>query len=261
MSSSRKPRCFFSPVPLTHAGQVLTLSPDETRHLKVTLRLQSGDEIRLTDGRGHEGIAAIQGFDGPSAQVCLRQLSIPKDPASGGSRPLRLFVAYAAKGVMDEIIEKCQELGVAAVVPLYTERTTIHLSGEKEEKVLERWYKIAREASKQSGNPQLIEISPPCRLDAALEHLEAEDEVLFFHPGAKAAGLGPWLEGAGKVSGRINLWIGPEGGFTKDEMDKVRRMAEIKKIPFARIAFEGGILRMATAVVAAVAAVKYTQRN
>ncbi len=172
---------------------------------------------------------------------------------------LRLFSAFAAKGVMEELVEKCQELGVTEFYPLLTERTAVALAGEKEGKVLERWYKIAREAAKQSGNARLVQLSAPLALEAAFKIIPLGEEAVFFHPEPESGlPVKIWLQqSAGARPAGVNLFIGPEGGFTRRELDAAKAAAQRKGSRFVQIWLGPATLRVSTAAVAAVSAVKF----
>jgi len=264
MTTAKKTRCFFSDTPLTHEGQLIVLQPDETRHIQLTLRLEPGSDVRVTDGLGHEALAAITSFEADhTTRLTLTRILQTPSPAEGSRLTLRLFAAFAAKGVMDELIEKGQELGVASFHPLMTERTVVSLAAEKEGKVLERWYKISREAAKQSGNAALIQIARPITLEAALKMIPPGEDILFFHPGPSSRAFEEWLRDSRPKSGQasvLNLFIGPEGGFSDREVLKAREASGLYGIRMTLISLGKSILRVSTAVVAAVAALKYSQR-
>ncbi|MBP9866053.1 MAG: 16S rRNA (uracil(1498)-N(3))-methyltransferase, partial [Candidatus Omnitrophica bacterium] len=238
------------------------LHPDETRHIQVTLRLQPGSPIRVTDGRGHEASAVITAFEPDQRTRLTLRAMLPSAFAGNEHKTvLRLFAAFAAKGVMDELVEKGQELGLAAFYPLVTERTVVSLAGEKEGKVLERWYKIARESAKQSGNTELMQIAKPMKLEAALKLIPSGEEVLIFHPGDDGTAMAGWLRDVRahpRPDLAFNLFIGPEGGFSEHEIEATRQLCESLGIRMTLISLGRAILRVSTAVVAAVGAIKYS---
>ncbi len=232
----------------------------ESRHFRVTLRLKAGDEIILVDVLGREAMALIEAYE-QNGDTWVRILE-ERAMASPCAEPqICLFIAFAAKGVMDELVEKCQELGVAEFRPVLTERTIISLSDEKEEKVLDRWYKITQEAAKQSGNMRLMKIFKPEKISKGLDGLKKLDEVVFFHPGTfSGCRWVEWLEREKNKKtmkeSRLNLLIGPEGGFSENEMDQFKQKAREKDIRMTQVHLGSYILRVSTAVVAAVSAAK-----
>jgi len=263
MKTSKKTRCFFSDTPLLGEGQIVFLLSDETRHAQTTLRLTVGSEIRVTDGQGREGLAVVEAYETDS-RTKLRLLKLLRDITAKdkGKPQVRLFVAFAAKGVMDELVEKAQELGVSHFYPLKTEYTVISLSAEKETKVLDRWYKITREAAKQSGNSNLTQVFGPLGIHDALEKLNAGDEAAFLHPDPQSTKFSEWFQQGPLKSSEcksINLFVGPEGGFSEQELEAACEKSKALGIQMTKIFLGDNILRVSTAVVGAVAAIKLMQ--
>lgn len=264
METPKKTRCFFSDTPLVRAGQVVYLQPAETRHIQNTLRLQPGSQIRVTDGRGHEATAVIASFSPDHKTELMLTDFFEPAPLSPSTFTVTLAVAFAAKGIMDELVEKGQELGLAAFFPLRTERTVVSLTGEKEEKVLQRWYKITREAAKQSGNTELMRIERPMSIEEALKMIPAGGEAMFLHPGESSLSLAGWLREHSlsvdaNVTRTYNLFIGPEGGFSAREITKAQQLGELLGIRIRVISLGRSILRVSTAVVAAIGAIKFSR--
>ncbi len=255
---SRRPRRFFSEQPLQALDQRILIPSGEARHFQKTLRLKPGAKVLLSDQAGCEACALIERYEDQGA-AWVRIVEIK--PAGRVSQvSIRLFAAFAAKGIMDGLVEKCQELGVEEFRPVLTERTVISLTHEKEGKVLERWYKITREAAKQSGQTRLMAIAKPEDLSAALDQVKPGEEAVFFHPEASPTGWGLWLEGCkdkrNRPDFRLNLFIGPEGGFSNAEIQKARQKMQVKNISFSQVHLGPAILRVETAAVAAVAVAK-----
>lgn len=258
MKQQRRPRRFFSEQPLLSSDQNILISANETRHFQKTLRLMPGAEILLSDAAGREAHAVLEAYE-PGGKARVRILELKGQSPAGAGIFIRLFVSFAAKGVMDQVVEKCQELGVEEFRPVFSERTVVTLAGEKEGKVLERWYKIIREAAKQSGQTRLMTLAKPGPLKAVPQHLEAGDEAVFFQPGSPL-GWGAWLESRKTMKRlpgfRLNLFIGPEGGFSDREVQMLRQQLQKRNIPLTPVHLGASILRVETAVVAAVASAR-----
>lgn len=260
MKAERRPRRFFSEQAIKDQGQKILIPAVEARHFQRTLRLKPGDTLFLTDTAGREARAAIDAYTTKGeAWVSVLEV-IDRGPAREGPG-IRLFVAFAAKGIMDDLVDKCQELGVEAFCPTVTGRTVVSLSAEKEEKVRQRWYKITCEAAKQSGNTRLMTVLPAEKLSTALEKFKAGEEVVFFHPGtAEVPGWGTWLEQL-KSKGlpqnsKLNLFIGPEGGFSENEIEAARKIGREIGFHFSQVHLGTYLLRVPVAVMAAVCTAK-----
>ncbi len=119
---------------------------------------------------------------------------------------------------MDLVIQKATELGTHAIIPVISVRTVVKMGG-KQEKKLERWRRIAVEASKQCGRSTVPEIHPPISLKAFIKEGEDARKLFFSERGGKSLRdilKDPFLEKPKKPSSII-LLVGPEGGWTECE--------------------------------------------
>ena len=146
---------------------------------------------------------------------------------------------------MEWAIEKCTELGVARVVPVIARRTESGLAVAAPKR-LERWQRIVRQASEQSRRGAPPEISPPQKLKEVLTSTqgarivlaESEETVML----KDALGMASAAEG-------VTLAIGPEGGWTEEEL------ATFRQAGWQHASLGGPILRAETAAIAAIAVV------
>jgi 16S rRNA (uracil1498-N3)-methyltransferase len=184
------------------------LSETEAHHGRTVLRLRSGDEVTAFDGRGHE--ARCEWGEAGRLKI-LEQSTTPP-------RHCRITLAQAVpKKNMDFIVQKATELGVAAIIPLISERTV-----KKPGSAPERWREIALESCKQCGNNWLPELSPPQPLRAFLDAPGRFDLMLIgslqpdARPLKKILVDAPALRCSNPV--RVLVMIGPEGDFTPAEL-------------------------------------------
>ncbi len=143
----RHPRFFISPEQVS--DQSITISGEDVSHIVKVLRMKTGDELLLCDGNGTEYSVNI-------AQV--NKSGITTEVKARSKREIRSPLITLGQGLpksdkMDWIVQKATELGVAAIVPLVTERTIVKIKDE--EKRVSRWQKIAREAAMQSNRPDI----------------------------------------------------------------------------------------------------------
>jgi 16S rRNA (uracil1498-N3)-methyltransferase len=172
---------------------------------------------------------------------------------------LRVFPVMLRKGKTDLLVEKAQELGVCEFCAITSEHCEVRIVPEKTGKIVERWNRIAREASKQSGSLKLLRIEAPRSFREAIESISEEEPVVIFHPGPDSLPFPQWLEEVqgprGKI-GALNLFIGPEGGFSEDEIRWVKWHRKEKNL---RLVGLGGVLFKAdTAFVGIVAALRFS---
>jgi len=189
------------------------ITGDEFHHLSRVLRLRIGDEVSVFDGRGSGCRAAIESMARGTAVVLLGE---HEDGAVEPSTRVTLYQAIPHGERMDWIVEKSTELGVAAIVPVVTERGVVR-PGHKDWNRLMRWQRIALSAAKQSGRLVVPPIAEPLDLATALEAPSQHARVIFQIGGAEPLAI--LRKGAGTA---IHLLVGPEGGFTEPEIQAAR---------------------------------------
>ena len=236
---------FYIPHPHVENG-LLRIEGDEVRHIRKVLRLKTGDEILVFDGQGKEFQGTIVEEERSSVVVGIqRTLSLE------GDSPLEVTLAQSLlKGEkMDYLIQKATELGVKEIVPFFSSRSVPRLEKSRSLKRYHRWEKIAVEASKQCGRGVVPKIEPlqeyPDMLHgASTDHLRL---ILWEKEGIK---LKEMLE-ASKERKRIFFVIGPEGGFSRDEIEKAERVG------FVAVSLGRRILRAETASLCLLSILQY----
>jgi len=185
----------------------LTLSGEQAHHCVRVLRLGRGDEIELFDGCGEAIRCRIEAATGRMVRlVALQRCSSPP-------LPCRITLAMAViKKHFDFIVQKATELGVAAIIPLISERTIV-----RADKTL-RWTEMAVEACKQCGNNWLPLIAPTQRLEDFLCAPSHFDLMLVaaLQPDARPA------KTVIRSARSVCVLIGPEGDFTPTEYAAIR---------------------------------------
>ena len=164
------------------------------------------------------------------------------DPAR--SIPITMLLAIFKFDRLEWAIEKCTELGATRIVPVIAKRSHAHLVQASGKRV-ERWQRIAREAAQQSRRVAPPEIPDPLTLRDALGLEEASVRVVLSEVEGGAT-LADTLEGADTSTGVV-LAIGPEGGWTDDEL---KRFADAG---WEAASLGATILRAETAAIAALA--------
>jgi 16S rRNA (uracil1498-N3)-methyltransferase len=144
----------------------IRLSPEESHHLVAVNRCGRGDPVVAFDGHGREWLTEC--VDPARAGAVLRVRSAR--PAATRRFAITLAQALPKGATMDDIVRQATEVGAARIVPLVSERTQVHLDGDRADKKLEKWRTTAIEAAKQCGNPWLPEIAPAMRFDAFITH-------------------------------------------------------------------------------------------
>lgn len=219
---------------------------EEAHQIRDVLRLKAGARIIVLDNEGWEYEAKLK-VVGRSE---VRGKVVEKREATGepGVR-ITLYQSLLAREKFELVLQKCTEVGVAGFVPVITERSVVRDSGIKASR-LGRWRRIIQEAAEQSHRGRLPELAAPVRFEDALEGLDGFDMSLVASPEAKGKSLRECLRGPG-TAGTVALFVGPEGGFTENE---VRQLCGGGAIAFS---LGERILRTETAAVVASSVILY----
>ncbi len=221
------------------------LCGEEFTHLKKVLRLEIGSPVILLDGKGFELTGVIEEFGKDSAWVSVSSSS----ERVGESRTAVTLLQALVKGDKPElIVQKATELGVARIVFYTNERTVPSPDVEKVAGKLERLRRIAVEAVKQCERtvvPSLDMVG----YDEALG-LCGEDRGIILYEGEARNSLKKSLSFLSPETG-VCLLVGPEGGFTDDEVDRA------VAVGFKKAGLGRRVLRSETAAIAALAIVQY----
>ncbi len=235
--------------PPPQADGMVTLAPSEARYAARVLRLRVGDEVAAFDGQGQEWHLRLTAVtpDGVQAQL------ITAAPATGEPPPLILGQALPKKSSnMDLIVEKCSELGLTTLTPLYTERTVAREAPSRTETKLLRWRRIAEAAARQCGRRTLLDIRSPEPLsDFCAAHQAALTKIICWEEESRC-GIRDILE-TPMPTGPVAVLVGPEGGWTEQEV------AQARETGFVTVSLGPRILRTETAAVTLVSLIRYAQ--
>lgn len=160
-----------------------------------------------------------------------------------------IYQALPDKERFELILEKLTELGVSRIVPMVTTRSATVAERDAVQKKSHRWPDVVRRAAIQCRRAMIPELSLYIDFSAALEEASAADLRLFLYEGESGSGLHGVLEG--QRPERIALMVGPEGGFTADELEHACRAG------FEPIAFGPRILRTETVAMTVLAVLQY----
>lgn len=222
------------------------LAGPEAHHARRVLRLKTGDSLILIDGRGSEYTARIISSDpeGLDLEVMDRRPALQESPLE-----LTLGLALLKSDRMDLVVQKGTELGLKTLTPIRADRCAVRLSPDRAAKRLERWRRIAGEAVKQCRRGEPVRISPLTQLpDFLSASSEAELKVMLYE-GAAGVETRGWraLLSTKPRPRSVAALIGPEGGFTGEEVTLAR------KTGFEILGLGPRILRSETAALALMA--------
>ncbi len=211
---------FFVPKEFIKADSIY-ITGLEAHHILNVMRLKVLDEVVVFDGSGREYAGIVKRADRKSLEVRIKST---REPSAGTGPIITLIQAITKKDKMDYIAQKATELGVFRIIPVTTERTIPEWNGAKKASIVERWQKIAREAAKQCGRPDIPEISPVADFKTALiptcevgsPTSQVGELKLIAALSDKAIKLKDALKNSS--GNKVVIAIGPEGDFTPDEI-------------------------------------------
>ncbi len=227
-------RRFYAPPQQFH-DQSVTLSNEETRHLRNVLRLKPGDTAQIFDGEGREFVGEVVSAGKPDAELRIVREVEPAAPES----PLELSLAISVykNDKMDLVVQKAVELGVVRLSPVITLRCEASLRDAV--KRVGRWRKIALEATKQCERARVMAVDEPVRLDDFVGGVDSNSGLLFIFSERDGEGI-PVSDGVNKIT----ALIGPKGGWENSEIDLARERG------FISVKLGRRILRAETAAIA-----------
>lgn len=203
----RIPRIYHPELLTAHSE--IALCEDAANHVGRVLRMQPGQIIQLFDGSNQVFEASITQVDKKSVRV-----SLSEGVLSNNESPLNLHLGQVmSRGEkMEFTIQKSIELGANTITPLFSERCGVKLDGERLEKKLQQWQKIAIAACEQCGRNRIPKIRPVMQLEAWCA--EQDDSLkLNLHPRASHS-----INTLPLPVNHVRLLIGPEGGLSTDEI-------------------------------------------
>ncbi len=230
-----------------HAGlKNLWIDSSESHHIIHVKRLKIGDNIIVFNGMGNEFDAEIEEIKDSRVKVKINQQNTISEENTIG-----IDIAFAIpKGKRSHLlIQKCTELGARKLVPINYGRSVVKLKDDCSVKI-EKWQKIAIEASKQCGRNTITEIGKVVDFDNILKTVESYDLPLFTCNQSDSNNLKNTLQEHPKPNSIISF-IGPEGGFTSNEIEMAMK-AGCKFVSLGQ-----RILRVETAAIAVSAILSY----
>ena len=227
------------------------ISGGDAEHIKV-LRLKTGDELTVCDGRGTDYRCRIRRF--AQGLVETEILSSGPCPAEPSVRCTILAGLPKQGERADYIVQKCVESGAAEIVFFLCKRCVARPDAKGLEKKLQRWQRIAEEAAKQSGRGVIPQVGAVTRFAEALDLAKQTELPLFMYETGERVTLKSVLDAAGAIR-TAAIITGPEGGFEAEEA------AQAAAAGIRLCSMGPRILRCETAPVTALTALMYASGN
>ena len=222
-------------------GNAAYLCEEDARHATRVLRMKEGESCELfADGRRFSGeIASI----GEEVEVHI----LSELPSTEAKLRITLYQGLPKADKMELIVQKSVELGACAVVPVAMSRCVVQLDAKDGRKKQERWQKIAREACKQSGRCEMMQVLEPISFKQLLATLPQHQAAIVPWEDARGYSLAKFHAEHPEITD-LAIVIGPEGGMSEDEI------ARMKEASCQSITLGPRILRTETAGLCAMSA-------
>lgn len=187
----------------------VTLSAEESHHAVSVLRVKPGEKVILFNGKGRQAIAVVESLRRQRLEAGVTEIT---DHPFDLSCRLTLAVAMPKAARQGYLIEKCTELGVAAIWPIIADRSVAN----PRHGAIERWRRRAVEAAKQSHRLWIPTIETPQSFSESIERVADFDVAALADLDVLGKGLSALIE-AVPDDGTLVVWVGPEGGWSHAE--------------------------------------------
>jgi len=221
----------------------LILEKSSSHHLIKVLRKKEGDQIVLFDGKGNSCLGVISKIH--RSEVQLDIIEVFKKSLRSGIE-INLGQSLIKNDPFNLTIQKATELGVTSFHPLITERSELKIKMTRNRSL--RWNLIARGACEQCGENWLPIIEDPIKLDKWATNVESKIKILLYpNSNNKISDF--------KYKDSVSLAIGPEGDFSKYEVDSLTEKG------FIPVSIGKRILRAETAAISAISSVRFSAKE
>ncbi len=242
------PKFFLSDCKFGISDTVI-IDGEDAHHISKTLRMKVGDSLTVTGSDSTDYICTLQSFS--SDCVYLKVEDIKVSDAESEIKT-SLFQALVKGDKMETVIQKSVELGVCEIYPVAADRSVVKLDKDSERKKLERWNKIALEASKQCGRGIVPKVHNVISFKECVDKLSEMDAKCFCYELAEGRTVKDVIKN--KIFNSFGFYIGPEGGVSPAEAEYALSKG-IEAVTLGKL-----ILRTETAGPAVLAMILYETR-
>jgi 16S rRNA (uracil1498-N3)-methyltransferase len=232
---------------LLEKGDVCRTTEDQAHYLASVLRMKEGDSLIVFNGSGTEYDTIIQEFTKNGAGLSVVQ----RRDISITNVHITLCQAIPKANKLDAVIRHATELGVNRIIPFFSTRSVPRWDASQSLHKQQRWRKIAVEACRQSGRADIPEVADIVTFTDMLSSLPPHGLKLIPWEGETEVSIHDILRNNITISRGIILAIGPEGGFSAEEIEQAQGRG------FVSVSLGKRVLRVETASLAALAVIQY----
>jgi len=221
-------------------GESISLDKSASNHLIRVLRLKNNQIFTLFNGEGGEFSCRLQ----ISGKTAVTHIDSFIQTHNESPLNIHLFQGISKGERMDFAIQKAVELGVHGITPVFCDRTVVNLKADRLDKKRQHWQAIAISACEQSGRNIVPRINEACSLEQALQ-LNSDNLKLMLEPTSNNS-----LKTLITNNKLFSIYIGPEGGFSDEEI------IQAKQNDVAGVTLGPRILRTETAALSAITSIQ-----
>lgn len=196
----------------------ILIEGSDVNHIRNVLRMQNGEEVEISDGTGREYVCRIREMNERQITLDIEQkrISVAELPSR-----ITLLQGIPKGDKMELIVQKAVELGVSEIVPVEMKRTVVRLDAKKAQKKKERWNSIAESAAKQSKRGIIPQVTNVMSFQEAVSYAAQSDVLLIPYECAENMEQTRQIISGIQPGDSVAVWIGPEGGFEEQEVERI----------------------------------------
>lgn len=219
---------------------------EDVKHISKVLRCKIGEQVEVCDTKNSEYICEITNIEKSIVNLdILEKVEIQRE----SDLKVKLYQGLPKGPKMEMILQKLTEVGVDEIILVQTKRSVTKVDDKKEDKKIERWERIIYEAAKQSKRGKLPKLRGVLSFKEALEDMKNNDLNICPYENERTVSVKSALKNV--QINNIGVFVGPEGGFAEEEIEK------IQDIDSKVVSLGPRILRTETASVVASSIVLY----
>ncbi len=226
-------------------GGFFVIGGSDYNHIKNVLRMKIGENF-LVSAEGQSHLCSVSEF---TENTVIAKIIEENYKDTSLCVDIHLFQGLPKGDKMEQIIQKCVELGVTSITPVEMENCVVRLEEKKKAQKVSRWQAICESAAKQSKRNFVPEICPVASYKNALAIAEKYDKIIVPYENKEGMKATKEMLNSLKKGMSVAIFIGPEGGFSEKEIDLALEKG------FCAVSLGKRILRTETAAVTACAMV------
>ena len=238
---------FFTPKNNINLEQnTCIIEGEDVKHISRVLRCRENDKLEVCDMENNEYICEIKEINKDNILLdIIEKVNIKRE----SNLKVKLYQGMPKGTKMELILQKLTEIGVDEIVLVQTKRSVTKIDNKKEDKKIERWERIIYEAAKQSKRAKIPKLTGVLTFKEALADMQNNDLNICPYENERTISIKEAIKDSS--ANTIGIFVGPEGGFEEEEIEK------IQEIDGKVVSLGPRILRTETASVVASSVVLY----